>query len=140
MAPGIVEEMKYWAIRWNRDDRDLENEKKAEIFKANALGDTVTNARIEAPFEKKRRELAVTYSKQLLPLLKSANYLREELLRSALMMEQTTEDNTMADIFARALAGDSIQWREMGEISGYMDNLVKKFVTVPPSQIQAKIN
>ncbi len=129
MAPGIVAEMRYWARRWDDEDRTLEGSWQVAISTSQppVLFNTPEYARIKQSFDQKRTDLAIAYSKQLLPLMLSANYLREELREMVPVSERGAEDNTVAGIFSMVLAGNTIRWNEMGEATRYVDQLVRKF-------------
>jgi hypothetical protein len=74
------------------------------------------------------------HTEQILPLMTNANYIREQLLHGS---ESTQDDKQNALIFAKVLAGQSINWGQMGQVTRYMDSLVKKFTPATPSNIKA---
>lgn len=135
MAPGIVAEMEHSWRNWSDEDEKLQDIGDIVVREWFHQHPQASQQELEQggeqarePNTKERTELSRVYTLQLLPLLTNANYLRQELLRGS---EQTVEDKKNALIFMRALAGDSINWLEMKQITGYTANLVKRFAFAP---------
>ena len=77
LAPEIVEEMDYWAKEWDLSDTSIENDRRR------VYGDVTSPERrqkLEA-LEKQRDVLNRSNTIQILPMMKIADLLREELLR-----------------------------------------------------------
>jgi hypothetical protein len=119
MLPGALKEMEYWAHRWELDDNDL------VLMTDRARGDSSPQSasRVSELLQKKVHQ-DITYTSQVLPIMTSANYLREQLLRGS---TETLEDKRNAAVFAKVLAGGPISWGEMRIATVYMENLSKKF-------------
>jgi len=80
---------------------------------------------------------AQNYARQVLPILTSANYLREELLRGS---QQTDEDKRAALIFAKPGAGLPMEWDDIQMVGGYMMKLLNKVATpAPPVGLKATV-
>jgi len=128
VGPGIVGEMQYWAQRWYQDDNSLYYQTQQSYSSVPLDIDPKERSRIVQPFIDRQNNLRAMYPKQLQPLVTSANYLREELLRGS---EQTPQDKKIASTFAKALAGEPYDYLEMKQMANYMDNLVNKAVPTP---------
>jgi hypothetical protein len=131
LAPGIVDEMRYLADQWDVEDRRAEIGPMRDQFKK-AHPEIKDPDIDEALFNfraKQKADLTASYVKKILPVMTSANSLREELLRGS---QLTDEDNKNALIFAKALGGESIYWSQMGQVAGYMAKLVRSSLTPSP--------
>jgi len=128
VGPGIVGEMQYWAQRWYQDDNSLYYQTQQSYSSVPLDIDPKERSRIVQPFIDRQNNLRAMYPKQLQPLVTSANYLREELLRGS---EQTPQDKKIASTFAKALAGEPYDYLEMKQMANCMDNLVNKAVPTP---------
>jgi hypothetical protein len=115
MASGIAKEMAYWGELWRSEDNELSNKQRD-------AQDSHQSQQADA-FSQQRRAIATQYSTQLRPLLTSANYVREELLKNS---ELTDRDRADAAVFNRALSGQGIAWKDMWEVSLYFNSLVAK--------------
>jgi uncharacterized protein YPO0396 len=119
VASGIVGEMQSWVTKWSSDDNAIQSQ----------LGPHV---RSQLPPQQLARlnqlvsDMAKDYTNKVLPLLNSANSVRDELLRS---FPQTEEDQRDTAIFAKVLAGEPIYFGEMRNITYHMENLVKRFAS-----------
>ncbi|HKM85285.1 MAG TPA: hypothetical protein VJW96_03700 [Terriglobales bacterium] len=133
-APGIVAEMQYWAQKWDLDDRAIEREERQQKEKAPPNTSPQEIAKLLEPLGKRRSAMNAGHTEQILPLMTNANYIREQLLHGS---ESTQDDKQNALIFAKVLAGQSINWGQMGQVTRYMDSLVKKFTPATPSNIKA---
>ena len=128
MAPAIISQMEFWARKWDTDDR--------VIWKQLMLLDP---SRPDGPEVDQKRKLLLQrrvseddeYTKQVLPLITSANYMREEFLWTLSNYEQTKDDNKVAAIFSKTLAGQPMGWGEMRAITNYMEGLTKRVAPAP---------
>jgi hypothetical protein len=125
MAPGIVAEMIYWANKWDMDDRVWDTRIRMEQGKFLPPQDF---ERVVGPLKKAREDMDNDHTRQILPIVTGANYIREQLLHGS---ELTQDDKKNALIFAKVLAGETIHWNEMRSITTYMDSLVRRLVPNP---------
>lgn len=138
MAAGILADLQFWANKWDVDDRALDSwhqHNRDRIRMANpdmTVGDLDLAATQD--YLKRKTELNLLNTKQVLPVMTNANYLRQEMLQD---VQQTDEDKKNAVIFAKVLAGEPIDWGQMAVVSGYMQVLTRKFLTpMPPTTLK----
>jgi hypothetical protein len=118
VAPGVVSEIVFEARKWSDEDNGLQSVRDRLPY---------DQARHDA-YENTKRAMAESNSKRLLPLLRGANYIRQDLLKSG----PVSPDDKRADaIFAQALAGTPINWSDMVHIADYMQDLLKEHVPPP---------
>jgi hypothetical protein len=122
LAPGVVSEMQYWAHKWPEDDASLTDEIQ-RVLSAHPSASPEESRLLIEPIQRRRSYLSAENTMQIQPLLTNANYIREALLRNS---EKTQEDKAVDAIFAKALAGQSINWVEMISIADYMQELVRR--------------
>ena len=115
-VPGIARQLREIAHTWNMYDE------KATL----PIGLT--------PGEKSQRrsEVAKRYSDQARPVMLTAEYLRQQLLER-LPSTQTDEDKKEAVVFAKVVAGESIQLGELLMAPQYLEELSKRVAPPPPS-------
>jgi hypothetical protein len=116
-APGVVTAMQQLAEQFSHDDEEIERE---------SSGASVDARRV---FDQRRNDLAQKYVAKLRPIMTTADYLRQELLREEPSTQQTEEDKEYSAIFARIVAGQPIRWNEMTGATTYLGMLVKKLST-----------
>jgi hypothetical protein len=124
MAPGIVDAMDYWAREWQEEDRKIDTPENSALENLPANATLEQRYAVRAPFDRRKAELAENYLRQLRPTLRAANTLREQLLKN---VEQSKEDRENAIVFDKVMAGQTINWNDMGRIAGYMRRLVARF-------------
>jgi hypothetical protein len=123
MAPGLMNEMEGWTQKWRADygglDRSINEEEEEEHH--GRLPDPVRLKELRVQMSKMNADNSV----QILPMMKSANFLRQKLLEN---YEQTEVDMSYAAKFDKVLAGQTITWVEMQQFTGYMESLIlRKF-------------
>lgn len=127
MAPGILTEMVALSMKFDSDDRVIDgpwNAAKADL-------DPKVVERARAELEKKRATLNAEYAARLRPIMTSANFLREQLLPKS-PNEQNQDDKDEAVVFARAAAGEPINWSEMAAATAYLTALCRKYAPGTP--------
>ena len=134
LAPGIVSNMQAWRDKWDSDDRGWVSQ--LDQIQLN-LGHDASPQEIEAaqrPVRQRQTQMDKDHTLAVLPMMTSANYLREQLLRGT---ELTADDHKNALIFDDILAGKPIHWYEMKQVTTYMALLVGKYpVQKPPTAIK----
>ncbi len=85
------------------------------------------------PIMQARTEARKECSESVRPLLKSANYIREEILRRLPKYIKTDNDVKMALIFERAVTGDFIEYWEINDAAIYLQTLSRKFTPQTPT-------
>jgi hypothetical protein len=124
MAPAIINEMNFWADKFNMDDYALERSAiQRKVAVLGAGNSQQQSDQIDQELRKRRLDDAAIHTAQITVLMTSANSLREQLLASS---ELTQEDKTNAAIFAKVLAGQPILYSEMQVSARYMDSLVRR--------------
>lgn len=126
LAPGIITALNSWADKWDADDRAW-GDKYGKIPRdaSRQERDSLTEA-----IRKGQHDMNVSYTRQVLPLITSADYLKDQLLHGS---EPNAEGKKCAVIFAKVQAGDPISWNDMQHVARYMDSLVRKSATPPQS-------
>ena len=76
------------------------------------------------PVYKKRTNLNIIYTRQVLPTMTNAYSLRSRLLGGS---PQTPDDKKSVVIFDKALAGEPIRWSDMRDVTAYMNDFIKRF-------------
>jgi hypothetical protein len=107
-----------------------------DIHFENLLG-TTNPSEDRQPIKKARADKRKECSDSVRPLLKSANYIREEILRRIPNYIKTEDDEKAALIFERAVAGDFIEYEEISAAALYLQKLSHKFPPQPPTAISA---
>jgi hypothetical protein len=140
IGPGIVTELRHWGERWQSDETTLHN--KIQNVYSSYPPELTPEQSVERrdrlqSLNALRSNLNENYARQVLPILTSANYLREELLRGS---QQTDEDKRAALIFAKPGAGLPMEWDDIQMVGGYMMKLLNKVATpAPPVGLKATV-
>jgi hypothetical protein len=123
MAPGILDQLRQWAEKWNNDDQRLDVQMRQTIYPTMQSPEPPASLVQEATQlrQSQRANLNDNYTRQILPILTSANNLREALLQGS---QLTESDRSIAAIFDSALSGRPLDWLQMNTLSNYMNNLV----------------
>lgn len=133
LAPGITSEMQEYAKKWDMDETRLEKQH------SDPQSNNSSQSAVSLTSEKER--LDANNSREVLPLLTSANYLREELFRRFPEFQQTSQDKQAASIFAQALGGKPISSADMGIVARYVTDLVAKVgLPTPPMALSATLD
>jgi len=123
-VPGLIDSMQTWARKWDDDDRAAENRMEG------VPNNTPDRERIVQALIKNRAALNVQYTKDIIPLLTSLDYVRKKLLQGT---ELNDFDRWAAEKFQKVLDGEqTLDWQSMSSPTGYMSNLARKtFPEVP---------
>jgi hypothetical protein len=122
MLSGVVHEMKYWEQRWGFEDRALRNQIDMLHSDRPILPNKIVDERI-SELKSKRAGLGADYSKQVIPVMTNANFLRFQLFQGS---ETTPDEQRGADILTKVSAGEVITWADMRLATDYMANLATK--------------
>jgi hypothetical protein len=124
MAPGIIDDMKYWERKFDNDDKSIISNMQNRV--AEAMGASKSQQEFQQLDEEKRKlslDMAAINTRQILVLITSADALRQQLLDGSAL---TQEDNKNAVIFHKVLAGQTIFFSEMRQITDYMETLLRR--------------
>jgi hypothetical protein len=124
----VVSGMKIWTEKFAQDDNSIANvyllQKNAALTEASRTGVKQLNlGSIAEAVENVRLEEAKNNAAQVSDLIKHANALREQLLKGS---EMTPDDYNNQAIFSNLLAGQPLTFREMLDITRYMQALVQR--------------
>lgn len=128
---GGVQQMRSVADKWGSEDRVLVNHIKEygqdrAYFKDRNIP---VDERI-AELRKKQEDQNAEYSKQVMPLIVSVDFLRQQLIQGS---DPSQEDRSVASTFAKVLAGETIQWIQMRFATDYMEKLANKLKSTSAS-------
>jgi hypothetical protein len=113
LASSVISEMESWVTRWRTDWSSADWRISYSRNQAEVPG-----------LIAERDHVNISYSQQVLPTLKSANALRELLLRNA---PPDPDDEVYSKEFAKMIAGAPMDSSEMWNLTLYMQKLVKRF-------------
>jgi hypothetical protein len=123
MAPGIISELTSWTIKWTDKDNDIE--KASSPSKPNPTPEEVD--KLKRAVYSQRLQLNTEYTREIMPLLMSTKYLRDELLRRLPNHQETERERNVDAIFAKVLAGQPMNYVDMSNVYGDVKNLIEKF-------------
>jgi hypothetical protein len=123
LAPGVLSQMRYWAQRWEEDDRPIELHIRTERGRTEDMSQKAA-AEVLNPLYTKRSNLNELYTKQVLPAVTNAFSLRNQLLDGP---PSTAVDKAYTVTFDKVLAGIPIQWNDMTNLTTYMRDFIDRF-------------
>jgi hypothetical protein len=123
MAPGIVGEMRNWLDKWDSEEIAIRIQSSGH----NSLNLTPQDRnRLVEQYSDMNKD----YTSKILPVMTSANYLREQLLRGS---AQVQKDPEVDAVFAKVFSGQSINVNDFRRVTAYMGDLVKRLIPSSPA-------
>jgi hypothetical protein len=130
VVPGVVNELQ---ARWNAcNDADQRSE---NMFRMSRNVDTprLEQERLDQEYRKNQFARNASCTNSALPLVRSANYLREELLRKLPPSARQSEEDKKADaLFSGLLSGaEPASYMPLATAADYLDRVSKRFPAAP---------
>jgi hypothetical protein len=135
LAPGIVEDMQLIESRWSTEDgaADWEISNVDMLARQGNKNPTPEDvAAMLARLRKKREEMNAVYSRQAMPVLSTANYIRDKLFNSLNSADRNSRDIANVDIFNKTLTDQQTTWFGLEAMTMYLKGLIQRVAPGPP--------
>lgn len=128
MVPAIIAEIRRLTDRWYFDDGSLERQQHEALLEATPDKNPDERAKIDQAFIDRRKRRKADYAGEITPVLRSANYLQEEMLRGQTL---TDEDYKFSDFAYVPTERPYDGYSQVMAFAGYLERLLNRLRAQP---------